>query len=150
MPANTIKPEFSWERLRHRVADRLARNLPIDMRLPAGGRLRIDRQLPFLLVYRIPSQPDPGTADLVTTESAYLIAPGAREFAGEVDRLCRTILVTLEQQFGIGPPTSPSPTTTRWRSFQRSTSSSRLRTPASTKLCAGVSHRCRWEESQHV
>jgi uncharacterized protein (TIGR02421 family) len=101
MPANANKPEFSWERLRNRVADRLARNLPIDMRLPAGGQLRIDRQVPFLLVYRIPSQADAGTADLVTTESAYLIAPGAHEFAGETDRLCRTILATLKQQFEI-------------------------------------------------
>jgi uncharacterized protein (TIGR02421 family) len=101
MPKCKTAPESTWRRLRARVRERLARNEPVNARLPCGGRLRIDRQLPFLLIYRKPVHADIGTADLVTTEAAYLIAPGATELVGEVDELCRCIIAALQQHFGV-------------------------------------------------
>ncbi|MFT5358860.1 MAG: hypothetical protein ACI9KE_006101 [Polyangiales bacterium] len=54
----------------------LTRNEPVRRTLPGNGRLHIDRQLPFLCVYRqSPNADDPGTrqliepADLVTSRS---------------------------------------------------------------------------------
>ncbi|MBA3460653.1 MAG: hypothetical protein H0T46_11860, partial [Deltaproteobacteria bacterium] len=59
-----------------RVArERLAVGKPIRRTLEDGGRLHIDRPLPFLCVYRAPDGPDLGTADLVRTQASYLIAP---------------------------------------------------------------------------
>ncbi len=57
------------------VRERLAAGKPIRRTLPGGGRLHIDRPLPFLCVYRAPERSDPGTADLVRTQASYLIVP---------------------------------------------------------------------------
>lgn len=57
------------------VRERLVAGKPIRRRLDGGGRLHIDRPLPFLCVYRAPASPDLGTADLVRTQASYLIAP---------------------------------------------------------------------------
>ena len=57
------------------VRERLAAGKPIRRTLGGGGRLHIDRPLPFLCVYRAPAGPDLGTADLVRTQASYLIAP---------------------------------------------------------------------------
>lgn len=59
------------------VRERLAAGKPIRRTLPGGGRLHVDRPLPFLCVYRAPQGPDPGTAELVRTQASYLIAPAA-------------------------------------------------------------------------
>ncbi len=57
------------------VRERLAAGKPIRRSLAGGGRLHIDRPLPFLCVYRTPTVPDPGAADLVRAQASYLIAP---------------------------------------------------------------------------
>jgi uncharacterized protein (TIGR02421 family) len=83
------------------VRDRLSRNLRIRRTLPGEGRLRLDRQLPFLCVYRFPpDRADPGTLDLVTTEAAYLFASAAPEHAAGISRLCRVIGETIQEHFG--------------------------------------------------
>jgi uncharacterized protein (TIGR02421 family) len=83
------------------VHDRLSRNLRIRRTLPGDGRLRLDRQLPFLCVYRSPpSGHDVGTRDLVTTEAAYLFATGEPEYAPGIGRLCRSISETIQEHFG--------------------------------------------------
>ncbi len=83
------------------VHDRLSRNLRIRRTLPGDGRLRLDRQLPFLCIYRAPPQGrDNGTRELVTTEAAYLFASGEPQYAAGVNRLCRSIGETIEEHFG--------------------------------------------------
>lgn len=83
------------------VRDRLARNERIRRNLPGGGRLRLDRQLPFLCVHRAPPQScDDDTRELVTTEAAYLFASHAPELAGGVLRLTTAICETLREHFG--------------------------------------------------
>lgn len=83
------------------VRERLGRNVRVRRNLPGGGRLRIDRQLPFLCVSRLP----PGVADgqtreLVTTEAAYLFASGDPEWEDGTLRLCAAIAETLREHFG--------------------------------------------------
>jgi hypothetical protein len=57
------------------VNQRLAAARPIRRTLPGGGRVHIDRPLPFICVYRRLDGEDAGTADLVRTQASYLIAP---------------------------------------------------------------------------
>jgi uncharacterized protein (TIGR02421 family) len=83
------------------IAGRLAAGQRVRRTLPPGGRLHIDRQLPFLFVYRPPvSGIDPGVAGLITGEASYLIAParsGARRWTS---RLVERIAGVLSPVFG--------------------------------------------------
>jgi len=57
------------------IKKRLIKNEFIRERLPGGGRIHIDRLLPFLCLYRIPlKRSDIGTKRLVFGEAAYIIA----------------------------------------------------------------------------
>jgi uncharacterized protein (TIGR02421 family) len=87
--------------LAQRVRQRLAANKPVRRRLPGDGRLRIERQLPFLYVYRSPpDRADQGTCQLLTTEAAYLIAPGHANYHADLIRLCGTIGKAMQEHFG--------------------------------------------------
>ncbi|MBA3483306.1 MAG: DUF1704 domain-containing protein, partial [Pirellulales bacterium] len=90
-----------FDRVIAAVHDRLSRNLRLRRTLPGDGRLRLDRQLPFLCVYRTPPQGgDNGTRDLVTTEAAYLFASGEPEYAAGIGRVCQTISEIIQEHFG--------------------------------------------------
>jgi uncharacterized protein (TIGR02421 family) len=82
------------------VRDRLTRNERIRRTLPEDGRVRIDRQLPFLCVYRAPQGPDAGTRELVTTEAAYVFASGKASHEPGLLALVRAIAETLREPFG--------------------------------------------------
>ncbi len=83
------------------VVDRLRRNERIRRNLPGDGRVRIDRQLPFLCVYRLPPiGSDAGTLNLATTEAAYLFAPGGATHEAGVLRLVGDIAATMHEHFG--------------------------------------------------
>lgn len=83
------------------VCERLANNLRVRRTLPGKGRLHIDRQLPFLCVYRQPPDyDDAGTERLVKGEASYLIAPGATAHHKNVSNLVLQISKTLSEQFG--------------------------------------------------
>lgn len=93
---NALTPELVAE-----VCERLARNQRVRRSLPSGGRLHIDRQLPFLCVYRQPPDfKDAGTERLVSGEAAYLIAPGGNESRSGVAHLVREVVRTLSAEFG--------------------------------------------------
>jgi uncharacterized protein (TIGR02421 family) len=83
------------------IFDGLARGEGVRRRLPGGGRIHLDRPLPFLAVHRIP----PGGADaetrgLVTAEPAYLIAPGEPERQPEVAELVLALANAMRAEFG--------------------------------------------------
>lgn len=78
------------------VRDRLAAGKPIRRTLEGGGRLHVDRALPFLCVYRAPAGVDLGTADLVRTQPSYLIAPAGRD----VSALAQAVSATLAELCG--------------------------------------------------
>ena len=58
------------------ICRQLARSIKIQRKLPGGGRVQIERKLPFLVVYRQPTNiTDPGTSQLLLGQAAYLLAP---------------------------------------------------------------------------
>ncbi len=82
---------MSGERLDAIIA-RLAEGASARHSMPVWGRLHVDRQLPFLVVYRKPAKrPDPGTDRLVVGGASFLQAsavPGRhREIAALVERI---------------------------------------------------------------
>ena len=83
------------------VCQRLAVNQRVRRTLPEKGRLHIDRQLPFLCVYRQPpDHADTGTERLVQGEASHLKAPGAASLQAGVAALVKGIVGTLSNEFG--------------------------------------------------
>ena len=68
--------------------------------LPGGGRLHVDRSLPFLCVYRTPANHDDlGTQSLLLGEASFLIASGAAGAHKSVSALVQTIVESMQQRF---------------------------------------------------
>ncbi len=83
------------------VCNRLAENKAVRRTLPDGGRLHIDRQLPFLCVYRYPPKyEDTGTERLVMGQPSYLIASGDGRIRAGLSELIQNIARTLSVEFG--------------------------------------------------
>ncbi len=83
------------------ISQRLERNQPVRRTLPERGRLHIDRQLPFLCVYRRPTvRPDAGAGTLVTGTASYLVSTGSDEHRKSVRRLVTAVVETLSEPFG--------------------------------------------------
>lgn len=83
------------------IIERLSNNFRVRRELPFNGRLHIDRQLPFLCVYRIPqNRNDTGTRQLVIGEASYLIAPADKSNAASLSNLVLKIVETLSPKFG--------------------------------------------------
>lgn len=121
--------ELSFEAIAEIACTRLGQNKSVRRNLPGNGRLKIDRQLPFLCVYRSPvDQSDPGTRKLVTTEAAYLFSSGEREFQNGLVAMCKKIGSTMSDHFGTfvffqiwaqeEPPTQQFPRKTGTPAFE--------------------------------
>lgn len=83
------------------VVKRLRLGQPVRRRLPSNGLLHIDRQLPFLLLYRRPARgADPRMEQLLRGESSYLIADGHRRFNRGLVTLVEAVAATLAESFG--------------------------------------------------
>ncbi len=82
------------------VTTHLVENKQVRRTLPNLGRLHIDRQLPFLCVYRYPSKKDAGTERFVMGQPSYLIASGNKRDHESVSQLIYHITKTLSQVFG--------------------------------------------------
>ncbi len=83
------------------VSGRLRANKAVRMSLPGSGRVAIDRQLPFLIVYRLPVRAaDEGTSKFATSEASYLLAPGQKKLQAGVSRLVRGVAETMVEEFG--------------------------------------------------
>ncbi len=74
------------------VCRRIAKDQRVRRTLPGKGRLHIDRQVPFLCVYRQPPEhEDAGTEQLVKGEASYMIASGCPEHhAGTLETRSRS------------------------------------------------------------
>jgi uncharacterized protein (TIGR02421 family) len=95
-PGPRITPAFIAQ-----VCDRLEGGRGVRRSLPGGGRLHIDRALPFLCVYREPLDPTVGQASqLVTGEAAHLIAPGTTELHPRLRELVVGISNIMVRKFG--------------------------------------------------
>jgi len=82
-----------------RILDKLKKGRPLFTRLPCGGELRMDRPLPYLLVYRVPPDgEDAFTSTLGKTESAYLVAPDTAECP--INPIIHAIAGAMADKFG--------------------------------------------------
>jgi uncharacterized protein (TIGR02421 family) len=98
------------------IRERLSRGLRVRRTLPEKGRLHIDRPLPFLCVFRVPSEQsgDRSGRALVRGEGSYLIAPGDTAWSERIGALTEVIVQTQTDALGafllleiwIGPPKS--------------------------------------------
>jgi hypothetical protein len=83
------------------VCDRLAADRRVRRTLPENGRVHIDRQLPFLCVYRQPlDRDDEGTEKTIMGEASYLVAPGASRHHTKLAALIEGLVRTLSPEFG--------------------------------------------------
>ncbi len=80
---------------------RLRENQRIRRRLPIWGRVHIERQLPFLCVYRRPSaRDDEGTDVLVRGEASHLVASGEPKLSRGLAAFVRAIAAAQKETFG--------------------------------------------------
>ncbi|HFD79737.1 MAG TPA: DUF1704 domain-containing protein [Gammaproteobacteria bacterium] len=96
MAATAISPELVEE-----ICGQLRHNGRVRRRLPGWGRVHIDRELPFLCVYRRPpDRPDAGTSRLLPGQAAYLLAPGEPAALPGLRQLLGCIAGTQVEGFG--------------------------------------------------
>ena len=82
------------------VLARVAADQRVRRELPGGGRLYLDRRLPFLCVYRRPVSADGGSEQLVSSQAAYLIASGGRVWQRSTVHLLRSLVSAQIEHFG--------------------------------------------------
>ncbi len=83
------------------VCERLRQGHGVRRSLPGGGRLHIDRALPFLCVYREPAQDTVGpTSQMIIGEASHLIAPGSLELHARLQQLVSAIADVMVEKFG--------------------------------------------------
>lgn len=85
------------------ICSRLSGSKRVRRDLPIWGRVHIDRQLPFLCIYRRPrggQRNDAGTQRLATSEASYLTCDSNRKLHEGLSRLVRAIASTQVDQFG--------------------------------------------------
>lgn len=102
MTTTRAAPATDFTAITHAACDRLARNVRVRRSLPGEGRLRFDRQLPFLCVYRRPiNRDDLGTEDLVTSEAAYLFASADPQYHDGLSEMCHEIARVMREHYGV-------------------------------------------------
>jgi uncharacterized protein (TIGR02421 family) len=83
------------------IREALLLNQPIRRHMPNGGRVHIERQLPFLCVYRHPLLcKDRGTDRLLLGEAAYLLADSQTRYFPFLSKLVATITEFQMKIFG--------------------------------------------------
>lgn len=88
----------------------------LDLSLGKKSRLRIERRLPFLLIYREEKQDHFKVPDLVRMESSYLITEFSTDFNSDIALLVKELTKELAEEYGsvmvlevwIGKPGSNS------------------------------------------
>lgn len=95
------RPEVISNALIDDVCSRLAANRPVREPLPGGGRLHIERLLPFLCVYRRnPARSDGGTHLFVSAAASLLSAPGDAPVRTGLAKLVRRVAETAANRLG--------------------------------------------------
>ena len=83
------------------VRARLQSGKRVRRTLPDGGRLHIDRPLPFLCIYRKPlGGGDDGTSQLLEGEASFLIASASKRSAARLSGFVSKLVGALSMQFG--------------------------------------------------
>jgi len=99
-----MQPTNSKSRLAALIAETLgllAEDKRVRLNLAGGGRLHIDRRVPYFCVYRRrPGDADPGTEQLIAGKTAYLVIPAEPRRASQAIQLLRAVIENLSQHFG--------------------------------------------------
>lgn len=83
------------------LLERLASGRAIRRTLVGGGRIHVDRPLPFLVLYRPPEgHSDPGTEQLVNTAPSYVIAPAGKDHASGALAFVPALVEAMRPTFG--------------------------------------------------
>lgn len=83
------------------ICARLAAGESVRQELPGDGLLSIDRQRPFLVVYRrTAGRPDDGTDSFVRGEASFLTVPGNAPVRKGLRRLIRRLAESAHARFG--------------------------------------------------
>jgi uncharacterized protein (TIGR02421 family) len=104
-PAGRLKrgkrPEVISAEFVSLVVERLVAGKRVRRGLPVWGRVHIDRQLPFLCVFRRkPGTEEAGTETLVIGEASYLTAHASSRLEDGLKRLLRGIVTAQGKHFG--------------------------------------------------
>jgi uncharacterized protein (TIGR02421 family) len=82
-----------------KIMERLSDGKRVRRSLPLGGRLHIDRTLPFMIVNRnSPQDMDQSTHRLVRGEASYLVASRAASFFSGLSELVSSVVSTLANE----------------------------------------------------
>ena len=93
------RPKSISKRLLTTIDIRLRDNQRVRRTLPVWGR--IDRQLPFLCVYRRPVRgSDPGTYRFATSEASYLLCSAQKKLQPEITDLVQSVAGVMIDHFG--------------------------------------------------
>lgn len=83
------------------ITDRVEQGLQVRRALPPDGRVHIDRQLPFLIVYRPPEgESDPALRSLVASQASYVVAPSDHKWQSFTHELIERIVKLQSDVFG--------------------------------------------------
>lgn len=104
-PATTRKKPTGRESITAELIDDVCQRLTSDKQirriLPEKGRVHVDRQLPFLCVYRQPPEhDDTDTEKTIIGEASYLVGPGSQQHHAKLKELVSAIVRTLSPAFG--------------------------------------------------
>ena len=96
-----IDASFITERFVRSIVKRLTKNNRVRRTLPGAGRVHIDRHLPFLCLYREPSdRADDETQRLLTSEASYIITSDTPDALAGLRLLVHEIIRATVAQFG--------------------------------------------------
>ena len=81
--------------------ERLAQDKPVRLELPGGGVLAIQRRLPVICVYRLPTDAaDFAAKQLLDSEDSYVIVPADAKHASQTIQLLRRVAKHLSEDYG--------------------------------------------------
>ncbi len=101
MNASANTSQQITDRFIHSACKRIAENKRVRRSLPIWGRLHVDRQLPFLCVYRKPGDnTDLGTGGLLLGEASYITATGNPRLQRSLSVLVKKIATLMVDTFG--------------------------------------------------
>jgi uncharacterized protein (TIGR02421 family) len=90
-----------YERVVTAVAEHMRADRQLRRNLPGGGRLFLDRALPFLIVYRQPlGRLDEGTSELAEACSAYMVTSGEERFLEGAGNVARAVADAARARHG--------------------------------------------------
>lgn len=99
--STSLSQDGHWNVMLSGISKRLDLNKPVQRHLPLGGKLHIDRALPFLCLYRKPlDRKDPGTPLLLRGEPSYLIASADPSHQLGLSILIQGIADKMSRRFG--------------------------------------------------